>query len=70
MLGEQQTTAPGDKPEEDVMATGKLNPKHYPAQRAAKVVQHYLNTRHGSPFKVFMLDKVNSGNAEVSSLHY
>ncbi|XP_053730101.1 latexin isoform X1 [Synchiropus splendidus] len=49
---------------EDVMATGDLNPSHYPAQRAAKVVQHHLNTRFGSPYKVFGLRTVNSGYAE------
>ncbi|KAM4565860.1 latexin isoform 2-T2 [Odontesthes bonariensis] len=46
------------------MATGELNPNHYPAQRAAKVVQHYLNTRHGSPYRLFGLKRVYSGNAE------
>ncbi|KAM4565859.1 latexin isoform 1-T1 [Odontesthes bonariensis] len=50
--------------EENVMATGELNPNHYPAQRAAKVVQHYLNTRHGSPYRLFGLKRVYSGNAE------
>lgn len=50
---------------EDVMATGELNPNHYPAQRAAKVVQHYLNTRYGSPYKWVGLHMVHSGNAEV-----
>ncbi|KAM6933159.1 latexin [Xenentodon cancila] len=50
--------------EEDVMATGELNPNHYPAQRAAKVVQHYLNTRYGSPHRLFGLQRVYSGNAE------
>uniref|UniRef100_A0A3Q3G534 Cystatin LXN-type domain-containing protein n=1 Tax=Labrus bergylta TaxID=56723 RepID=A0A3Q3G534_9LABR len=39
------------------MATGELNTDHYPAQRAAKVVQHYLNTRHGSPFRLFGLHR-------------
>ncbi|XP_067362395.1 latexin isoform X2 [Channa argus] len=46
------------------MATGKLNPSHYPAQRAAKVVQHYLNTRYGSPYRLFGLHQVHSGHAE------
>ncbi|XP_068567674.1 latexin isoform X1 [Cebidichthys violaceus] len=46
------------------MATGELNPNHYPARRAAKVVQHYLNTRYGSPFRLFGLHNVHSGNAE------
>lgn len=52
--------------EDDVMATGELNPSHYPAQRAAKVVQHYLNTRYGSPYRLFGLHAVHSANAEVS----
>ncbi|XP_049582440.1 latexin isoform X2 [Syngnathus scovelli] len=49
---------------EVVMETGELNPNHYPAQRAAKVVQHYLNTQHGSPYKVFGLGKVFKAYAE------
>lgn len=49
---------------EQVMETGELNPNYYPAQRAAKVVQHYINTRYGSPFQVFILQKVHSANAE------
>ncbi|XP_071377291.1 latexin isoform X1 [Centroberyx affinis] len=50
--------------EEEVMATGELNPSHYPAQRAAKVVQHYLNTRYGSPYRWVGLHRVHSANAE------
>ncbi|MEQ2299625.1 hypothetical protein AMECASPLE_017105 [Ameca splendens] len=46
------------------MATGELNPSHYPAQRAAKVVQHYLNTHYGSPYKLFGLERVYSAKAE------
>ncbi|XP_008307902.1 latexin isoform X2 [Cynoglossus semilaevis] len=46
------------------METGVLNPDHYPARRAARVVQHYLNTRYGSPYKVFHLDTVHSATAE------
>uniref|UniRef100_A0A3Q3WGM5 Cystatin LXN-type domain-containing protein n=1 Tax=Mola mola TaxID=94237 RepID=A0A3Q3WGM5_MOLML len=46
------------------MATGELNPNYYPAQRAAKVVQHYLNTRCGSPYRLFGLQKVYSANAQ------
>ncbi|GAA6225830.1 latexin isoform X1 [Lates japonicus] len=60
----QQKVSIVEELEEDVMATGKLNPNHYPAQRAAKVVQHYLNTRYGSPYRVFFLHRVHSGNAE------
>ncbi|XP_010744590.3 latexin isoform X2 [Larimichthys crocea] len=46
------------------MATGELNPNHYPARRAAQVVQHYLNTRYGSPYRLFHVERVYSGNAE------
>ncbi|XP_078480456.1 latexin [Lampetra planeri] len=49
---------------EDAMATGELNPNHYPAQRAAKVVQHYLNTLHGSPYRVLGLQRVHSAHIE------
>lgn len=51
-----------------MMATGELNPNHYPAQRAAKVVQHYLNVRYGSPYRLFGLQRVHSGNAQVCRL--
>lgn len=47
------------------MASGELNPNHYPAQRAAKVVQHHLNARYGSPYRLFGLQQVHSGNAQV-----
>lgn len=50
---------------EEVMTTGVLNPSHYPARRAATVVQHYLNTRYGSPYRWIFLSTVNSGSAEV-----
>lgn len=50
------------------MATGELNPNFYPAQRAAKVVQHYLNTRCGSPHRAIGLQKVHSANAQVCYL--
>ncbi|XP_068173982.1 latexin isoform X2 [Antennarius striatus] len=46
------------------MATGELNPNHYPAQRAAKVVQHYLNSRHGSPHRLFKVHRVHRAFAE------
>ncbi|XP_036977413.1 latexin isoform X1 [Acanthopagrus latus] len=64
IFGQQIQLFEEEEAEEDVMATGELNPKHYPAQRAAKVVQHYLNTRYGSPYRVFGLQRVHSGNAE------
>ncbi|XP_060902820.1 latexin [Labrus mixtus] len=66
----EETEIPGQQQlldvaaEEYAMATGELNTNHYPAQRAAKVVQHYLNTRHGSPFRLFGLHRVHSAHAE------
>ncbi|XP_062275116.1 latexin isoform X1 [Scomber scombrus] len=50
--------------EEDMKETGELNPNYYPAQMAAKVVEHYLNTRYGSPSKLFLLHDVHKANAE------
>ncbi|XP_061916257.1 latexin-like isoform X1 [Entelurus aequoreus] len=58
------TIVVAEEAKEEVMETGELNPSHYPAQRAAKVVEHYVNTRHGSPYKVFAVKKVFSANAE------
>ncbi|XP_012693885.2 latexin [Clupea harengus] len=46
------------------MSDGELVPHHYPAQRAAKVVQHYLNTRHGSPYRWIELHRVNKASLE------
>lgn len=47
------------------MATGDLEPTHFPARRAAKVALHYINTQHGSPFKVFGLQTVHKARAEA-----
>ncbi|XP_078102213.1 latexin isoform X1 [Sander vitreus] len=60
----QQEVIVQEKAEENVMATGELNINHYPARRAAQVVQHYLNTRYGSPYRLLQLHKVHRGNAE------
>ncbi|XP_016115118.1 latexin isoform X2 [Sinocyclocheilus grahami] len=49
---------------EDMASTGDLEPTHYPARRAAQVALHYLNTRHGSPFRVFGLQQVHKASAE------
>lgn len=49
---------------EGVMEARDLLPFHARSKRLAKAVQHYINTRHGSPFKVFFLDKVHSGTVE------
>lgn len=61
----QLSVLPKEESEELMMATGELNPSHYPAQRAAKVVQHYLNTRYGSPYRLFGLHRVQSASAQV-----
>ncbi|XP_029570358.1 latexin-like isoform X2 [Salmo trutta] len=65
-LGEDTQTTTEEESEvvEEVMMTGVLNPSHYPARRAATVVQHYLNTRYGSPYRWLFLSTVNSGSAE------
>ncbi|XP_036817946.1 latexin isoform X1 [Oncorhynchus mykiss] len=60
----QTTTEVREVVVEEVMMTGVLNPSHYPARRAATVVQHYLNTRYGSPYRWIFLSKVHSGSAE------
>ncbi|XP_056612213.1 latexin isoform X2 [Triplophysa dalaica] len=46
------------------MSTGNLVPTHFPARRAAQVALHYINTRHGSPFKVFGLQQVHEARAQ------
>ncbi|XP_015806906.1 latexin isoform X2 [Nothobranchius furzeri] len=47
-----------------VMAGRELNPSFYEAQRAAHVVPIYLNTRYGSPYKVFQLESVHKATVE------
>ncbi|KAK2881599.1 hypothetical protein Q8A67_018867 [Cirrhinus molitorella] len=49
---------------EEMDTTGDLEPTHYPARRAATVALHYLNTRHGSPYRVFGLQQVHKASAE------
>lgn len=46
------------------MPRGELVPHHYPAQRAAKVVEHYLNTRYGSPYRRVHLHQVHKAGLE------
>lgn len=48
------------------MSIGNLVPTHFPARRAAQVAVHYINTQHGSPFKVFGLQQVHEARAQVS----
>ncbi|KAL4597411.1 latexin isoform X1 [Arapaima gigas] len=46
------------------MPVQELNPTHYSAQRAAAVAQHFLNTRHGSPYQWFHVEQVQSATME------
>ncbi|RVE64937.1 hypothetical protein OJAV_G00130410 [Oryzias javanicus] len=64
LVAESQKDLTEEEGDRDVMATGELNPNHFPARRAAKVVQHYLNTRYGSPYRLFGLEEVLSATAE------
>lgn len=50
---------------EDMASSGDLEPTHYPARRAATVALHQLNTRHGSPHRLFALQEVHKASAEV-----
>ncbi|XP_037533446.1 latexin [Nematolebias whitei] len=58
-----QNSAVTAKPD-GVMAVRQLNPNYYEARRAAHVVQLYLNTRYGSPYKLFSLQTVHSASVE------
>ncbi|KAJ8368806.1 hypothetical protein SKAU_G00088340 [Synaphobranchus kaupii] len=49
---------------EEDMPVEKLVPEHYPANRAAAVAQHYLNTQHGSPYRWLWVEKVLSATLE------
>nr|XP_023673917.1 latexin isoform X1 [Paramormyrops kingsleyae] len=51
-------------PEEAAMPVKDLNPAHYPARRAAIVAQHFLNTQHSSPCKLFLLDAISSATLQ------
>ncbi|XP_010870477.2 latexin isoform X1 [Esox lucius] len=64
--GDTQTTAREGEVVEtaDIMETGELNPNYYPARRAAAVVQHYLNTRYGSPYRWMFLGNVHNASSE------
>lgn len=44
----------------------EIPPTHYPATRAAAVAVNYINYQHGSPSKIFMVQKVTKASREVS----
>uniref|UniRef100_A0A8C2G1F8 Latexin n=1 Tax=Cyprinus carpio TaxID=7962 RepID=A0A8C2G1F8_CYPCA len=62
--GAPDPAPPQPETAEDMASTGDLEPTHYPARRAAQVALHYLNTHHGSPFRVFGLQQVHKASAE------
>ncbi|XP_034636845.1 latexin isoform X2 [Trachemys scripta elegans] len=42
----------------------EIPPSHYPATRAAAVAVNYINYQHGSPSKIFMVQKVTKASRE------
>ncbi|XP_060761815.1 latexin [Neoarius graeffei] len=46
------------------MTSRELNPKFYEASRASMAIQHYINTVHGSPFRLYMVTKVHKARTE------
>ncbi|CAM5164267.1 unnamed protein product [Natator depressus] len=42
----------------------EIPPTHYPATRAAAVAVNYINYQHGSPSKIFMVQKVTKASRE------
>ncbi|XP_062409224.1 latexin [Sardina pilchardus] len=49
---------------DEAMSDAELVPQHYPAQRAAQVAVHYLNTRHASPYRRIELRRVHKASLE------
>ncbi|XP_029473029.1 latexin isoform X2 [Rhinatrema bivittatum] len=49
-----------------LLAMEELNPSHYPATRAARVVENYVNYREGSPHRFFLKEKVTQASKEKS----
>ncbi|XP_073482201.1 latexin [Aquarana catesbeiana] len=41
-----------------------INPSHYPASRAAAVVQHYINYKMGTPHRLYERQQVTSASKE------
>nr|XP_033815381.1 latexin [Geotrypetes seraphini] len=40
----------------------ELNPSHYPATRATRVVENFINYRYGTPHRIFQAQKVESAS--------
>ncbi|XP_053144372.1 latexin [Hemicordylus capensis] len=52
---------PSARPRADTM---EIPPSHYPAKRAAGVVENYINYQHGSPSKIFTVREVSQASRE------
>ncbi|XP_043347770.1 latexin isoform X3 [Dermochelys coriacea] len=47
----------------------EIPPAHYPATRAAAVAVNYINYQHGSPSKIFMVQKVTKASREDNAIN-
>ncbi|XP_037764029.1 latexin isoform X3 [Chelonia mydas] len=47
----------------------EIPPTHYPATRAAAVAVNYINYQHGSPSKIFMVQKVTKASREDNAIN-
>ncbi|XP_028818881.1 latexin isoform X3 [Denticeps clupeoides] len=57
-------SVPGQEDIQAAMPVEELDPSHYPATRAAKVAEHFINTRYGSPFAWFGSSGVKKAGLE------
>lgn len=56
----------GDDGEQLSLSAMEIPPSHYPANRAASVVLHYIAYQRGSPNRLFEMGRVNQASLEVS----
>uniref|UniRef100_A0AAY4DZC1 Cystatin LXN-type domain-containing protein n=1 Tax=Denticeps clupeoides TaxID=299321 RepID=A0AAY4DZC1_9TELE len=59
-------SVPGQEDIQAAMPVEELDPSHYPATRAAKVAEHFINTRYGSPFAWFGSSGVKKAGLEFT----
>lgn len=53
-------------PAASALARMEIPPTHYPASRAASVVENCINYQQGTPHKVFLVQTVKQASMEVS----
>ncbi|XP_026797044.3 latexin [Pangasianodon hypophthalmus] len=46
------------------MTSRELNPKFFEASRAGQAIQHYINTIHGSPFRLYVVTQIHKARTE------